>query len=161
VPPRAQATSQLPFEHLLCAVDFSDPSLDALQSALSLALESRATLTLLHVVEWPWEEPPPPMIGELPFEQGAALSEFRRYTEASATKRLESLVPSSVPRSQVKVRLGNGKPYVQVLNVAAQERSDLIIVGVHGRNPVDMALFGSTTNQIVRRATCPVLTLRH
>jgi len=35
-----------------------------------------------------------------------------------------------------------------------------IVLGVHGRNPLDMALFGSTTNQVVRRATCPVLTLR-
>ena len=160
VPPCAQATSRLPFEHLLCAVDFSAPSRDALRSAFSLAQESGARLTLLHVLEWPWEEPPSPMPGELPFEQGVALSEFRRYMEASATNRLESLIPPSVPRSQVTVRLGNGKPYVQVLNAAAQERSDLIIVGVHGRNPIDMALFGSTTNQIVRRATCPVLTLR-
>jgi nucleotide-binding universal stress UspA family protein len=44
--------------------------------------------------------------------------------------------------------------------VAADDRSDLIVVGVHGRNAVDLTLFGSTTNQLVRRATCPVLTLR-
>jgi nucleotide-binding universal stress UspA family protein len=57
-------------------------------------------------------------------------------------------------------RLGNGKPYVQILAVAAEEETDLIVIGVRGRNPVDLALFGSTTNQVVRRATCPVLTLR-
>jgi nucleotide-binding universal stress UspA family protein len=33
-------------------------------------------------------------------------------------------------------------------------------MGVHGRNPIDLALFGSTTNHVVRRAPCPVLTLR-
>jgi len=57
-------------------------------------------------------------------------------------------------------RLSNGKPYAQILHVANEEESDLIVIGVHGRNPFDMMVFGSTTNQVVRRATCPVLTLR-
>jgi nucleotide-binding universal stress UspA family protein len=160
VPPRAHATSQLPFKRLLCAVDFSDASLDAVRSAWSLAEESGASFTLLHVLEWPWEEPPPPIIEQLPFEQGFALAEFRRYSEESAKKRLESLIPDSISASRIGTRLRSGKPYVQILHVAAEEQTDLIVVGVHGRNPVDMALFGSTTNQIVRRATCPVLTLR-
>ena len=160
VPPRAQATSRLPFKRILVAVDFSDASLEALQSALSLARESGATLTLLHVLEWPWEEPPPPRVEELPSEQGFALAEFRRYTEQSAKKELECLIPDSMPASRVVTRLRNGKPYVQILHVAAEEQTDLILIGVHGRNPVDLALFGSTTNQVARRATCPVLTLR-
>ncbi len=159
VPPRAHATSQLPFKRLLCAVDFSDSSLAALQYAFSLAQESDAALTILHVLEWPWEEPPPPRLEELPFEQGFALTEYRRYCEKSATARLESLVPASVGATPV-TRLRNGKPYVQILHVAAEERSDLIIIGVRGRNPLDVTLFGSTTNQVVRRAACPVLTLR-
>jgi nucleotide-binding universal stress UspA family protein len=57
-------------------------------------------------------------------------------------------------------RIAHGKPYVEILLVAAEDRADLIVIGVHGRNVFDMALFGSTTNQIVRQATCPVLTLR-
>jgi nucleotide-binding universal stress UspA family protein len=160
VPPRARATSQLPFKRLLCAVDFSDASLDAVQSALSLAQEAGAGLTLLNVLEWPWEEPPPPHIEELPVEQGLALAEFRRYSEESARKRLESLVPDKVLASRVATRLRNGKPHVQILQVASEEQTDLIVIGVRGRNPLDLALFGSTTNQVVRRATCPVLTLR-
>jgi len=161
VPPRAQATSRLPFRRVLCAIDFSDASLAALQFTLSLAQESDAALTLLHVLEWPWEEPPAPATEELPAEQGIALAEFRRYSEQRAQKRLESLVPDSLRVSQAPaVRLRSGKPHVQVLQVAADEKTDLIVIGVHGRNPLDMALFGSTTNQVVRRATCPVLTLR-
>jgi nucleotide-binding universal stress UspA family protein len=50
---------------------------------------------------------------------------------------------------------------VEILWVAAEDSSDLIVMGVHGRNLADLMLFGSTTNQIVRHATCPVLTLRH
>jgi len=161
VPPRAHATSRLPFERILCAVDFSDCSLAAARFAFSLVEPSAAALTLVHVIEWPWEEPPPPTIEELPPEQGRALAEFRRYCEQSARTRLESLVPDSVRASRtVAVHVRNGKPYVQILQAAADDRTDLIVIGLHGRNPVDMALFGSTTNQIVRQATCPVLTLR-
>ena len=161
VPPRAHATSQLPFKQLLCAIDFSDSSVAALQYALSLAQEADARLTVLHVIEWPWEEPPAPRLEDLPPEQGAALADYRRYCETSASKRLEALVPTSVggshrPATQVR----NGKPYVQILDAAASEGSDLIVVGVRGRNPLDMTLFGSTANHVVRRASCPVLTLR-
>jgi nucleotide-binding universal stress UspA family protein len=160
VPPRTESTSELPFRRLLCAVDFSDASLEAVRVALSLAQDSRARLTLMHVLEWPWEEPPAPTLEGLPPEQGMALEEFRRYTEKSAKQRLLSLIPDSTFSAQVSTRLRNGKPYVQVLSVAQEERADLIVLGVRGRNPLDQMIFGSTANQLVRRATCPVLTVR-
>ena len=160
VPPRAHAASQLPFKHLLCAVDFSDAALDAVRAALSLSDESGARLTLLHILEWPWEEPPPPIMAEIPLEQGFALAEFRRYVEASARTRLESLIPDSNRTTRHTTRLRSGKPHVQILHVAAEEQTDLIVIGVHGRNPADLALFGSTTNQVVRQAACPVLTVK-
>jgi nucleotide-binding universal stress UspA family protein len=52
-----------------------------------------------------------------------------------------------------------GKPYRQILEIADRDRADLIVMGVRGRNPVDLTLFGSTTNHVVRRAACPVLTM--
>ncbi len=115
VPPRTHATSQLPFKHVLCAVDFSDSSLAALQYAMSLAKESDAALTILHVLEWPWEEPPSPLLTEMPMEQGFALAEYRRYCEAGATARLASLVPSDTELRRISTRLRNGKPYTQIL----------------------------------------------
>jgi len=57
-------------------------------------------------------------------------------------------------------RLRHGKAYREILAEATESFSDLIVIGVHGRNPLDLMLFGSTTNQVVRRATCPVLTVR-
>jgi len=161
VPPRAYATSQLPFVRVLCAVDFSEWSLAAVKVAGSFALQSGAALELLHVVEWPWEEPPAPTLADLPPEQAAALFEFRRYVTASAASRLESLVPVDTrTHCQTTTRISHGKPYVEILRVAAEERADLIVLGVHGRRVIDLALFGSTTNHVVRRATCPVVTLR-
>lgn len=161
VPPHTRSTSTLPFRRLLCAVDFSDSSRRGLDFAASLARESDAALTLLHVVEWPWHEPPAPDLRELPPDQAAALREFRRYTETSATERLKTWLSAAAPeRRDTATRVVHGKSYVEILRVAAEDGADLIVMGVHGRNVADVMIFGSTTNQVVRHATCPVLTLR-
>jgi len=162
VPPHAHATSRVPFRQLLCAVDFSDWSLEALKLAWSLAEESRAALTILHVLEWPWQEPPPPAFDDLPIAQADALRSYRQYLERTALTRLGTLVLETfqdrVAAATPQVR--HGKSYVEILRVAAENRTDLIVLGVHGRQAIDVLLLGSTTNQVVRHATCPVLTLR-
>jgi len=161
VPPPAHAASTLPFKQLLCAVDFSDPSLEAVRFAGSLARQAGARLVLMHVLEWPWHEPPAPRLVDLPPAQAAALAEYRRYVEATATARLESVASSDVPPGTPTVaHVGHGKPYEQLLEAARKEGADLIVLGVHGRNALDLSVFGSTTNQLVRGATCPVLTVR-
>ena len=159
VPPRAHATSTLPPSRIVCAVDFSEWSLAAVDLGASIAQESGASLVLAHVIEWPWHEPPAPIFEDLPAEQSAALQEYRRYVETRAKKRLEALVPAALA-GRCDLRVLNGKSYVELLRVAADEHADLIVLGVHGRTVVDLALFGSTTNHVVRQATCPVLTLR-
>jgi nucleotide-binding universal stress UspA family protein len=158
VPPRARSRSRLPFRHLLCPTDFSAASSSAVQFALSLAAESDACLTLLHVLEWPWHEPPQPSIEELPPEQGFALAMFRRGSEERARRQLEALVPRTGPT--VRVSVVSGTPYEQVLAAASRENTDLIILGVGRRSALNLALLGSTANHVVRAAECPVLTLR-
>jgi nucleotide-binding universal stress UspA family protein len=161
VPPPAHSTSTLPFKRVLCAVDFSDPSLEAVRVAGSLARQAGARLLLMHVLEWPWHEPPAPRLADLPPAQAAALAEYRRDAETTATARLESVASSAVPHgTSTSVRVGNGKPYEQLLEAARNEQADLIVLGVHGRSALDLGVFGSTTNQLVRGATCPVLTVR-
>jgi nucleotide-binding universal stress UspA family protein len=154
VPPLARTTSQLPYRRILCPVDFSESSLAALDFAFSLAQESNAELTLLHVFEWPAEDVPidtPP----------SRVPESRQEIEREAMTRLNDLVPASVRDwCRPATRVSHGKAYREILGVATEDRADLIVIGVHGRNAVDLMLFGSTTNQVVRRATCPVLTIR-
>src|SRR5262245_20702601 len=112
VPPPGHASSHMPFKRILCAIDFSASSLAALQYAVSLARQSNAALTLLHVLEWSSDEPLSPRLEDLPSVQGSALAEFRRYCEISAQTRLQSLMPHSVPLSQPPTaRLRSGKPH--------------------------------------------------
>lgn len=149
------------FRRLLCAVDFSDSSLAGLGFASSLARESGAELTILHVIDWPWIEPREPACGQLPSKHATALAEFLKYLEKSERDRLGTIVPEELRAARTaQLAVRHGKPYVEILRAAEDVRADLIVMGVHGRNVIGTALFGSTTNQVVRRATCPVLTLK-
>jgi nucleotide-binding universal stress UspA family protein len=87
--------------------------------------------------------------------------EYHRHLELAAAERLERLVPGETRTwCKCKTTIRRGKAYREILAVAQEEQIDLIVLGVRGRNPVDLALFGSTTNHVVRTAECPVLTVR-
>jgi nucleotide-binding universal stress UspA family protein len=63
-------------------------------------------------------------------------------------------------RAEVEQIVAEGKPYVAILDTAAEQKSDLIVVGAHGPGALDRLRYGSTTSHVVRRASCPVLTVR-
>jgi nucleotide-binding universal stress UspA family protein len=156
VPPRAQATSRLPYKRILCPIDFSTSSADSLQLALSLAKEGDAKVTLMHVTEWPSsdEEPPSTRAFNVP--------EYRQFRDAEARAALQQMIPGDAAEwCSPDVRVAHGKPYQEILRHAADEGIDVIVMGVHGRGAVDQMIFGSTTNQVIRQATCPVITQRH
>ncbi len=155
VPPPPAAKSKLPFKRLLCPVDFSEPSISALRFAVSIAKESDAPVAIVHVFECPPDD-------ELRAERAFDVLEYRRQVEEQATRQLDALL-SQDERNWCRptTTLSYGKPCRQILTIAENQEADLIVMGVHGRNALDLMLFGSTTNQVVRRASCPVLTLRH
>jgi nucleotide-binding universal stress UspA family protein len=147
------------FKRIICAVDFSDCSLDALEYALSLAGEADAHLTLLHVIELP------PSIPREMHEAAVAdprlLRDYIAQAEEVGRARLQELVPANVGEfCTVDTMLATGKPYREILRVAEEQKAELLVLGIHGRGPIDRLLFGSTTQHLVRQATCPVLTLR-
>lgn len=76
---------------------------------------------------------------------------------ARMTKALRAAAAQGVSAADLVVE---GRAYRQILQAAAEQHTDLIIMGVHGRGALDMLFLGSTTNQVVRAAACPVLTLR-
>jgi nucleotide-binding universal stress UspA family protein len=157
VPPAAHDASSAggsAFRRILCATDFSDCSRAALHYAASLAETARAGLTAVHVVELlprlydPLHTPP------------LDLSSGRRVYEAAARRRLRELVRESIPDATVEQLIRCGRAYRQILSVAADQKSDLIVLGIHGRNPLDRLMFGTTVEPVLRRAACPVLTVR-
>jgi nucleotide-binding universal stress UspA family protein len=123
---------------ILWCTDFSDNSPRALEFALSLALEYAAEITLLHVLE------------------GAGNAE----QESRVLKHLEDLIPDEAHTWAKAVPLVRaGKPYEQIIEHAARVQTDLIVMGVRGRNIVDIAVFGSTTHRVIQLGPCPVLTV--
>jgi nucleotide-binding universal stress UspA family protein len=143
------------FKTIVCPIDFSPPSLLALEHALSLAREADANLTILHVASL--------AIEPTTFEATAAMTiaEYRRRTEAELEARLRAAVPADAGTyCHVDTMMVHGTPGREVVRVATERRADVIVMGVHGRGAVDLALFGSTTQHVVRAAHCPVLTIR-
>jgi nucleotide-binding universal stress UspA family protein len=143
-----------PYRRILCPVDFSAASDRALRYAVSLAEEAKAKLTVLHVLEWFPEQ-------DIREHRHFDVPEYRRFLEEDARRRLAKAVPAEARAWCEPAELvGCGKAYREILRVAAEEKSDAIVMGVHGRGALDVLLFGSTANQVVRHATCPVLTVR-
>jgi nucleotide-binding universal stress UspA family protein len=157
VPPQVTEVPRDPqemFQRVLCAIDFSDASLKGLEYALALAKETNAELILVHVIEGLPDAPDWQMPGQ-------AVIDYVRLSETEALQRLRAVLPHDADRwCKPRTVLGTGKPYREILRLAREHDAHLIVMGVHGRGVVDRLFFGSTTNQVVRTATCPVLTLK-
>lgn len=138
--------------HVLCAHDGSAASAAGVAYAVSLSERTGARITLVTAVE------------ALPYGgdfTGPDFAAFREARSAHAREALDAALPADVRASHdVRDRLVYGHPAQQILEVAAQERPDLIVMGVQGRGAIDLLMFGSTANYVVRHANCPVLTVR-
>ena len=86
--------------------------------------------------------------------------EYRDRLLRDAERELRESIPETVRHTcPLDERLVVGRPYREILRLAQEQATDLIVMGVRGRGALNLALFGSTT-QVVRGATCPVLTVR-
>ncbi len=157
VPPKFvedQRPPVLPYKSILCAVDFSPASTKAMQYALSLAQESAATLVLLHVTQWPTAQ-------QLARDSGLAADALADSLRHAAELKLRDAVPAEAREwCQIKELVTSGRPPEDLVESAARQHADLIVVGVHSRSRLLTPFFGSTANQVVRHARCPVLVVR-
>jgi nucleotide-binding universal stress UspA family protein len=156
VPPPIQTPSADPvvYKTILCPVDFSDTSSRALQYASSLANETDARLILLHVVEGVIAPP------DVDINAHFNVPEYHRYLEEDAMARLKTAIPGEARRPRSEERVTSGKPFREILRVAAETNAELIVMGVRGRGAVERWVFGSTTHHVLREARRAVLTLR-
>jgi nucleotide-binding universal stress UspA family protein len=133
---------------ILHPTDFSEASRYALQLACALARDHGARLILLHAAELPTA-----VYGEIPLAMDAA-----SYADELCEK-LRQLPVSGLERVKHTVALGTD-PVTETVRVAAETPCDLIVMGTHGRRGLRRALLGSVAEQVLRRAPCPVLTVR-
>jgi nucleotide-binding universal stress UspA family protein len=155
VPPHApaRAPAHVAFRQILCAVDFSAASLQAVGFALDLARRANGCVTLVHVIEWLAEHEPRTMAH-------FNVPEFRRALIEEAHERLHRLVAETRTTSDMEEVVLTGRAYREIHQVATTKKADLIVMGAQGRGGLGLTLFGSTTQQVVRAAECPVLTVR-
>jgi nucleotide-binding universal stress UspA family protein len=146
IPCSTSQDSVFRLKRILVPLDFSDCSKKALQYAISFARQFSAELTLLHVVQ-----PLPPM-SEIPSFGVQALQEAGRELE-----RLRGDIGAPI-RSRILVR--EGSPQTEIIAVAKELGSDLIILSTHGRSALAHIFLGSTAEKVARHAGCPVLIVR-
>jgi nucleotide-binding universal stress UspA family protein len=135
----------LPVRTILHPTDFSPNSQYALHVAAALARDYDAELIVMHV-----HAIPVALYGEA----GVAPVPDTRASEAAE---LESI---DIPGVRVTHVMTEGEPVGEILRVADERHADLIVMGTHGRRGLTRLVMGSVAELVVRRATCPVLTVR-
>lgn len=124
---------------ILWCTDFSESSPRALEYALSLAFQYHAEITLLHVLE------------------GSGADEQSQQ----ALERLRDVIPDDARDwATVVPAVRTGRPYEEIIAHAAETQTDVIVMGVRGRNVLNLSLFGSTTHRVLQIGPCPVLVVR-
>jgi nucleotide-binding universal stress UspA family protein len=153
-PPPVREPGSPVYKTILCPLEFSDASLRALEYALSLAREANARLIVLHVIEEVFGHGEAETLAHLP------VSEYYRHLEQEAITRLKKVIPDEARVwSRPDERVVNGRAYQEILKTVADERVDLVVMGVQGKSALSRFVFGSTTHRVIREADCPVLTL--
>lgn len=141
-------------KRLLLPTDFSESARHAFLYALSLAQKYDAELHLLHVIE----VLPSGYTSELfPGAMTRVIEEISGYARAEMSKLVDEARQQGRPPRD---RIVQGKPAAEIIRVAAEDEVDMIVIGSHGRGALSHALFGSTTERVVRKAPCPVLICR-
>ena len=138
----------LPIRTILHPTDFSERSHYALHLAAALARDHGARLLLLHVGELPAVA-----YGEavLVMDRAAYATELHSKLEQEAV---------ALPPDRVERRVALGDTVTEIVAVAEETPCDLIVMGTHGRTGLRRVLLGSVAEQVMRRAPCPVLTVK-
>jgi nucleotide-binding universal stress UspA family protein len=156
VPPHAAHVGHAgaQFDRILCAMDFSPAALQALGFALDLAHQAKTVVTVLHVVEWLAEDQP----GAYPYLNVEELQQ--RLTEDAEAQMRPLVAEAAGPQREFVPLVRMGRAHREIVQAAESIDANLIVMGAQGRGDTGLRVFGSTAQQVVRTATCPVLTVR-
>ena len=138
-------------DRILVPTDFRECAEKALEYAAELATRFDSELHLLHVAVLP----------TAPYAHGFALPEEAMHPEIPAAKALNALdVPRSEDVAGVERAVRSGTPFVEIVRQAKEYDVDLIVIGTHGSTGLTHMLLGSVAEKVVRKAPCPVLSVR-
>ncbi len=156
VPPSAAATTAPPivFKKILCPIDHSPSALKALEYALELGRQAEGCVTVLYVLEY--------MDPEMPCEHvDFDIRRQRQHFIEHARERLHGqLAAERRTGCEIEEIVAINRAYKEILRRAAASDMDLIVMGAQGSGGIELMLYGSNTQHVVRAAPCPVLTVR-
>ena len=139
---------------ILVAIDFSDSSDKAFNTALFMAKKFSARLVLVHVINEPID-----LRGF--YVPHISFDKLEEEIKAGAEKMMEQFCRTHFEGfDNYESLIVPGIPYQEILAVAQDKQVDMIVLGTHGRAGLDHVLFGSTAEKVVRKASFPVLTIR-
>ena len=146
-------SKEIRLNKILVGCDFSPDSDLAFQHALSLAQEFEAELHLAHVIE-------PPTQPELNLEDTPVPEELQQDYRDLLARKLKEMVPVEARDwCTPKTSLLEGQPYEEIVSYAESKDIDMIVLGVRGHGLVKTLFLGSTTDRVVRKSPCPVLSV--
>jgi nucleotide-binding universal stress UspA family protein len=142
-----------PYSKILCAVDFNDNSVEALEHSAALANDLGATLYLLHVLQ----------INPLTAQgvaEGYAGKDFYDSQVEAARRRLEEYARNIPPAVKRELVIEIGEPGESMLAAQQQLGAELVVMATHGRRGLKRMVLGSVAERVVRESIVPVLTVR-
>jgi nucleotide-binding universal stress UspA family protein len=147
-------TKERVFHRIVVPTDFSSCAEEAWALAQRLARASDPELVLVHVLV------EAPLYDETPFNMGHVRTVYeggRRWAEENLDRWVSK---AKIEGLNVRAVLRTGAAYREIVDLAMDERADLIVIGTHGRGGIDRSLLGSVSDRVIRAAPCPVLSVR-
>jgi nucleotide-binding universal stress UspA family protein len=137
---------------ILCPIDHSDCSKEALKYAVSFAMKDEAKLYLLHIIDIrSFNDSLVAMSQQIPDEE--TLEQLRM--------KLLDCIPEDIRDDMdVEATVIQGIPFAEIISTAKEKEIDMIVIGSHGRTGISHMMLGSVPEKVVRKAPCPVLTVR-
>ena len=137
---------------ILCPIDHSDCSKEALKYAVSFAMKDEAKLYLLHIID-------------IRSFNDSLVSMSQQIPDKETLEQLRMKLLDCIPEDirddmDVEATVIQGIPFAEIISTAKEKEIDMIVIGSHGRTGISHMMLGSVSEKVVRKAPCPVLTVR-